>query len=620
MICTKKPLTQQQFDKLFIFGDSLSDDGNIYELFSTLLQVGLPPDGFGYNQNYTNAEINGNGAMWTEEATHLLGLAENNVHNFAFGGARVLGVQTVENSITRPGRKVEFLLKDEVDVDYLLTNFGGAVLTDKAQSLLLGTEVLDKLSAVNDLNLTGQVTNALASVDEQFSSGTAAIFLIGGNDYNNFDQTQDPRDFVTDLVTTLLANAARVAAAGANTLIYVTQPPLSFAPISEQFVLRLIGQGLSETEARAVLGQLDRLVGVQNQQVAAGFEALGQKFGANVEIVDLAQFAQEIKADLSSFGFKFDGGRILTSGTAPQEFQDLNNNGAPDIGVDPSTNQIIDLPLPFISTDIDGDGEDDIYVPANPESLSFDLDEITFIDGFHPSAATQDLIANFFVASLTDAVTFLSSDGDRHSGSRGEDVIFAQAGNDRVNGKKADDVIFGGQGDDVLFGSRGSDIVVGGLGNDILRGGSGNDVVAGSDGDDKLRGQSGRDILVGGDGSDRIRGGSGNDLFIQSFNSAASALDLVDGGSGKDTLFIEVEGSDFDAVQSALENFQSGRYFELSVGTSAIEVRGIETIVLGNRDDNSQLASAYGQVLSGLDAVDLVETAASWNQVDPIPQ
>ena len=84
--------------------------------------------------------------------------------------------------------------------------------------------------------------------------------------------------------------------------------------------------------------------------------------------------------------------------------------------------------------------------------------------------------------------------------------------------------------------------------------------------------------------------------------------------------FIEVEGSDFDAVQSALENFQSGRYFELSVGTSAIEVRGIETIVLGNRDDNSQLASAYGQVLSGLDAVDLVETAASWNQVDPIPQ
>ncbi|MBE9061406.1 SGNH/GDSL hydrolase family protein [cf. Phormidesmis sp. LEGE 11477] len=611
------PSTQPKipFDQIFFFGDSLSDDGNLYDLSSRLLRIGTPPDDFGYNQKFTNVEADGNGAMWTEEAPSLLGLASEDVHNFAFGAARAIGSATI-GSIFRLGEVADQLISPEVDLDV----FDSETLTEEAKALLAEAGVLDKLSAVNSLNLTGQVTNALASAQGQFSSGTAASFLIGGNDYTNLTPDLDPQAFVADLITTILNSAAQVAAAGADTLIYVTQPLLSTAPVSEQIVSTLIQQGLSEAAAAATLEQLDQLVSVQNQQVAAGFQALGQQFGAETRTVDLAQLSEEIQADLSGFGFEFGGSRILSVGADTLSFQDVNNNGIPDVGIDPDTNEILDLPLPFISTDIDGDAKDDIYVVTNAESLEFDLDEITFFDTVHPSAATQDLIASFYVAALTQDVNFLTSTGDDFSGSQHEDLIFAKAGDDSVEGKHANDVIFGGLGDDTLWGSKGHDIVVGGAGDDLVIGNLGADVVAGSDGDDRLRGRRGSDILIGGDGSDDVRGGSGNDLFIQAIDGEANTSDDIRGGLGYDVLFLEVDGTDFEAAQSGIADFQAGRPFQFSIGNSEIKLRSIEQVILGNSDNRTQSAQAYSQAFGELDAeaIALVDAAVRWNQIDPV--
>ena len=311
--------SESLFNQLFFLGDSLSDDGNFYELSTNLLIAGLPLDGFGYNQNFTNAEVDGNGAVWTTEAAALLGLSAEATHNFAFGGARVLDFATIADLLRLREGRAAGLVRPEVDPD----DFDGVELTEAARSLLAGSAVLNKVSTVNDINLTGQVTNALASVGGRFDSGTAVTFLIGGNDYVSIEPGEDVQAFATRLITTLLSNAALVAAAGAKTLIYVTLPSVSSTPISEQLVSTLIGQGLPETVARGILGQLDQLIGIQNQQVAVGFQALEQQFNTETKVVDLAQLSEEIQADLSGFGFKFGDSRIVGNGATPSVFQDF---------------------------------------------------------------------------------------------------------------------------------------------------------------------------------------------------------------------------------------------------------------------------------------------------------
>ncbi len=326
-----------------------------------------------------------------------------------------------------------------------------------------------------------------------------------------------------------------------------------------------------------------------------------------------------MQADLSGFGFKFDGSRILPNGADALPFQDLNNNDIPDVGVDPVTNEILDLPFPFLSTDINGDSEDDIFV-TDAASLEFDLDEILFFDGLHPSAATHDVIANFYAASLTQEVSFLAVEADDVIGTERENLFFAKAGDDTVAGKDANDVIFGGLGSDTLEGNAGQDIVVGGAGDDFLIGNLGADIIAGSDGDDSLRGRRGSDILIGGDGSDDAVGGAGDDLFIQKIE-AEPAVDIIRGGTGFDSLFLEVGSAEFELAQSSLEGFRAGRRFQFSVGETEIELFNIERVVLGNRGDRTQFAQAYSQALGGLadEAIALVDTAARWNQLDPIP-
>ncbi len=164
----------------------------------------------------------------------------------------------------------------------------------------------------------------------------------------------------------------------------------------------------------------------------------------------------------------------------------------------------------------------------------------------------------------------------------GDDVIFGRAGNDYLAGGRGADELDGGDGDDMLFGDRerdsialrdtsanilrggaGNDHVYGALGADWLHGNLGNDVVDGDDGDDTMLGGSGNDTLYGGAGDDRLNGGEGNDYLeggdgvdryaglegndefhVRDFDDSGQNLvlrsELVDGGKGRDTLFIDL--------------------------------------------------------------------------------
>ncbi|MEO0538694.1 MAG: SGNH/GDSL hydrolase family protein [Cyanobacteria bacterium P01_A01_bin.123] len=74
------------FDRLVLFGDSLTDTGGTFELSSQNLIVPLPPESLGYAQRFSNGEV------YADIAPCLLGIED--VDNFALSAAASLGELT----------------------------------------------------------------------------------------------------------------------------------------------------------------------------------------------------------------------------------------------------------------------------------------------------------------------------------------------------------------------------------------------------------------------------------------------------------------------------------------------------------------------------------------------
>lgn len=186
----------------------------------------------------------------------------------------------------------------------------------------------------------------------------------------------------------------------------------------------------------------------------------------------------------------------------------------------------------------------------------------------------------------------VSGDGgdDTVTGGAGNDTIFGNANADTLDGGGGDDFMDGGSGHDSLYGNTGHDTLIGGSGDDILDGWSGSDTVsygytsnnlrinlseAGNDyeydgnttnilytdnvsnietiiggtGNDRLTGANNANFIRGGDGSDTIDGQGGADTLWgdggnDHFYAQDTVQDLIDGGSGTDTMFTEDVGVD----------------------------------------------------------------------------
>jgi Ca2+-binding RTX toxin-like protein len=85
--------------------------------------------------------------------------------------------------------------------------------------------------------------------------------------------------------------------------------------------------------------------------------------------------------------------------------------------------------------------------------------------------------------------------------------------------------ITGSAGDDTLIGDT-SSTIDGGAGADTITGGTGNDTLTGGDGNDTITTDTGNDTVVA---------GAGDDIVVLS-DGDATALDVVNGGDGTDTL------------------------------------------------------------------------------------
>jgi phospholipase/lecithinase/hemolysin len=141
--------------------------------------------------------------------------------------------------------------------------------------------------------------------------------------------------------------------------------------------------------------------------------------------------------------------------------------------------------------------------------------EYLFWDGEHPTRAVHKITGEFVFQNLQAAS---NHEDVRIFGDSGINILIGGFGNDKLNARSGNDLLLGGFGNDKLKGGSGNDFLNGGIGNDKLNGGFGND---------KLNGSVGEDKLNGGVGNDTLNGGFGIDTFVFS-NDLLDSFEDVD--------------------------------------------------------------------------------------------
>ena len=520
--------TNAPYSRLYALGDSLTDYANYIPWITPPNQPSVRED-FGYSLSITNrqGDLDGDGIdegkSYPQGAVEAFGLADG-VRNVAVASARTIGERTLGDALA------------------------GAVGPDGTTLLdLLGPQLPPQRLEIQ-INLTAQVNRVLRDFAAQGRPDDAiATFLVGSNDLAaalsslaetlpsglGLPQTlallPEITSTIAGVVATTVAGARRLDAAGIDNVVLLTNPAADLP------VTNLLG------EAGAQLGRA--VVGLLNSSLEAAFAglAIDPRFGAEVEVVELARFIEAVAADPSNYNLvSFEEPYYLAAGPIP-------------------------ITTPFGI---------ELLQPLNPR-LPFDApdDRSFFVDVQHFNANAHDLIAAFLDASLTSDVLFGSDAGERVSddGRADHDAVFAGGGDDIVQARRGDDVVFGGAGDDLVLGGPGDDILAGGSGDDWIDGGaarraknsvltSGWDVLAGNAGDDTLLGRQQADALFDGLGSDRVAGGGGGDVVFHvdealiGGGAGSADRDVFNGGPGRDTLVLVLaDAADRDTASAAID-------------------------------------------------------------------
>jgi len=229
---------------------------------------------------------------------------------------------------------------------------------------------------------------------------------------------------------------------------------------------------------------------------------------------------------------------------------------------------------------------------------------------------------------------------DSIRGDDGVDDIDGGAGDDGIQGGDGDDVIDGGAHNDSISGDSGDDEIDGGTGVDTLRfgflvdgvmvdldegtsSGDGDDTLAGIEnvdgtrGDDRLTGDGNDNRLHGADGADILRGGGGNDDLNGDYGDPDGlAVDELDGGDGDDEVTLGLNdsgdgGTGFDTLYIDLSNRPGGTVIDLSavwgggIGSNGSgTVEGFERLgyISGSVGADEIIVGTSGEVEEGIAA------------------
>lgn len=199
--------------------------------------------------------------------------------------------------------------------------------------------------------------------------------------------------------------------------------------------------------------------------------------------------------------------------------------------------------------------------------------------------------------------------------------VFGTSNNDTLIGNAQANLLAGGAGDDQIIGGGGADTLHGGAGSDALFGEAGSDSLIGGDGNDFLAGQADADTMLGGNGADAflaeggdsLSGGTGDDGFIVQSLAALMASGLVvDGGVGRDTVFLQFGNAVTDAAFANIRNLEvlwqdfatPGRL--TLAANAAAAMSGAVTVINGRDVDGSALAANVRSDFYGTSGADIL--------------
>jgi phospholipase/lecithinase/hemolysin len=448
---------------LVYFGDSLSDDGNLYALGE-----GLLPD------EIRDALVGPTGAV-SDGVTHaatttaLLGVE---AANYALASAHALGSQTLGELVAASGLEAELLVPPD----------------DPALSY--------------DINLGAQIERFLADHAGQDLSQTTACVMIGGNDLQDLDLSA-PRVIAEALALIEEVVAAQADAAQALIDAGVGTVWLAELPVAEFFAGYADLSGLE-----MAAGQL--AAETYNAALADAVSGL-QAAGGDVRLLRSTEVSAAIVEDPTGFGFlaPYDetqlGSDVLDHWDADQvAFYDAIHPSTALHGVMGACNAAIFAGGVTLVGEAAGEALE----------LATTLDAPALIFAM---AGDDSILATGWGTSTA----FGGGGDDLITGALGNDLLSGGDGDDVVNGRAGDDVLNGGLGDDILRGMRGDDVLVDSLGSDLLRGGRGDDcfifteaaLLGGED--------NGTHVFVGGDGHDRLI------LVLEAAAGPATALDAL---------------------------------------------------------------------------------------------
>ena len=511
------PKAIRQFDEIYAVGDSMSDNGGIYQLSSDALELvvdafdttfGLQPVPVSppYAQNFSNGPVL---PVYTAE---LLGAT---LINFAYGAAPAVG---------------------ELSFGDLAQTVIPADLYNLIQTVPGVTELFS-----TDISLTGQLEALTAALTaDPPDKDSALISLIGLNDFLALAGSYDPLDpnsaieiatEVQQLIPQVIEanhHTAEVAfSLGIDTVLYETLPAATFFPVAN-----LLPPDLQH------LG--DDAIDLVNAGLVADAQAW-QQAGFDVRIVDTAAMADEIAADPGTFGFlNFEIPWLLGNGILYEENPALPPGAT----------------LEFTA----------FFDPLHPTTNLHGV-----LGVFAAEALTSNVIIN--TADATDIIGTAGDDlvlaGDQNNDVRlldGDDILLAGLGNDYSEGGRGNDIMSGGSGADILAGDNGSDVVVGNAGADLLNGDNGDDAMIDGLGSDHVFGGLGNDWFL--TTQPQVLG-----------SDPALDFDGFNGGAGNDTLVVRLTADSLSTEQTNVQNnFQAGQTFNFA--TFNLTITGIEHIIL----------------------------------------
>jgi phospholipase/lecithinase/hemolysin len=457
---------------MLVFGDSLSDVGNLYAISGST----FPPD-----PPYWQGRVS-NGPVWVEQLAERLNLESTPDNNFAVAGAMTgdgnLNERPDRLNTDLPGLADEIAqfvgsLTGPADPDALYVVWAGANNFFDPENLTpegAGQAIIETITAVSTLQSYGAEHILLGNLPDLgltpdgLASGMGTLltgFSIGYNQALQAALTGYGLDVV--LFDSFTSFNEVVADPSAYGLSNVTTACFDGAQICGNPDEYLFWDGVHPTTkghqvlAEIVFQQLRSLAPLSNGDLAT----------VDIAISDVA---------------------------TPVAF--VNDNLY--VGGTNANDRIVIMPERFggVYVNVNGSQLGPYQLQPDGQIVAFAHDGDDFL---HATAASRAVILEG------------GAGNDLLFGGWAGDILRGDVGNDCLFGGGGDDALYGGDGRDVLFGGCGDDLLRGGEGDDFLFGGPGNDHLAGEAGDDWLFGELGDDDLDGGDGVDWLFGGLGDD-------------------------------------------------------------------------------------------------------------